>query len=161
LAQQLKDSTHPNLWDTCPPFQIDGNFGATAGISEMLVQSHSGFIDILPALPRNWSTGEARGLRARGDVTVDIRWSGARARSIGLIAGHAGRITIRSTIFIGRFKVIDDHTRAPIATGGNGTLRTFFVSPGHRYAVTVVRGDSMGRGGSNGNKVGSDIRSQE
>jgi len=161
LAQQLMESTHPNLWDTCPPFQIDGNFGATAGISEMLVQSHSGFIDILPALPRNWSTGEARGLRARGDVTVDIRWSGGRARSIGLIADHAGHITIRSTIFIGRFKIIDDHTRAPIATGGNGTLRTFFVTPGHRYSVTAVRGDSMRRGGSNGNKTGGDIRSQE
>ena len=138
LAQQLKASTYPNLWDTCPPFQIDGNFGATAGMTEMLVQSQSGFIDILPALPRAWSRGEVRGLRARGDVTVDIRWSGGRAHSIRLIAGHAGQITIRSTVFIGRFKLIDEHTRMPVTTGGSGTMRTFFVAPSGRYLVTAV-----------------------
>jgi alpha-L-fucosidase 2 len=103
--------TYPNLFDAHPPFQIDGNFGATAGIAEMLLQSHAPStdsagspqagsgqateIELLPALPSAWPNGAVKGLRARGGVTVDIAWQAGRVTSYRLASPSPEKVKLR------------------------------------------------------------------
>ena len=87
--------TYPNLFCAHPPYQIDGNFGGTAGIAEMLLQSHAGFIEFLPALPSLWKNGDFKGLKVRGGGTVSATWENGRLERATLIAGRDHTFRIR------------------------------------------------------------------
>lgn len=96
LRKLLVDSTAPNLFDLHPPFQIDGNFGGTAGIAEMLVGSHAGEIRLLPALPDAWDEGSVEGLCARGDFEVDVAWNDGTVTEATIRSGSGERCRLRA-----------------------------------------------------------------
>ena len=127
LGMLMQHSTNLNLFDTHPAgkssiFQIDGNFGATAAIAEMLMQSHTGVIDLLPALPAAWPAGEVRGLRARGALEVSLRWSGGKATAATLQADYGGDFRLRAPSGQTIAKVLAGTATIPLQPNEDGSV---------------------------------------
>jgi alpha-L-fucosidase 2 len=136
FRDQLRFSTLPNLWDTHPPFQIDGNFGATAGVAEMLVQSQTGVIQVLPALPSAWPAGAVDGLRVRGAATVGVTWRAGRATEIRIASDRGGTLRVQERM-LSAFRLIDAETgrQVPWTRESADTIR-FQARAGTAYRIT-------------------------
>jgi alpha-L-fucosidase 2 len=139
LKLQLERTTWPNLFDSHPRlggntacFQIDGNFGTTGAIAEMLLQSHAGELELLPALPTAWRQGSVTGLRARGGYTVDLVWREGRLASGVIRADHEGRYTVRMAH---PFILAGERSRAD----GESHVVTISTRSGARHMIEAVR----------------------
>ena len=126
----LSHSTLPNLFDTHPPFQIDGNFGSIAGIGEMLLQSQFDELHLLPALPDAWSCGEVKGLCARGAFTVDMQWSNGRLKTAQVTSKAGNKCVIRTNCNI-KVKGV----RSKCRKDGNYFVTTFSTKAGKTYNI--------------------------
>ncbi|MNO31932.1 hypothetical protein D3C76_219110 [compost metagenome] len=124
----LTRSTYPNLFDDHPPFQIDGNFGGTAGIAEMLLQSHHQEIEFLPALPEVWRKGSVSGLKARGGYTVDIAWENGMLKTATVTASRDGWCSVRYS----KKLQVSSQDSSNICTG-----ERFWIEQGSTYVIAI------------------------
>lgn len=143
VEQLLTTRTSPNLFDQHPNFQIDGNYGAAAGMTEMVLQSHDNAIDLLPALPSNWKEGHFAGLKARGNVTVDCSWTDGKAESAKLTPSEDGTVTVRNAD-IANARVIDTAGNK-IETTYNAQKNTlsFTGKANEGYSVLFTEGNGV------------------
>ncbi|WEA00644.1 glycoside hydrolase family 95 protein [Mucilaginibacter sp. SJ] len=129
---EMHDSggTYPNFFDAHPPFQIDGNFAGTAGMAEMLIQSHEGYINILPALPTAWKSGEIKGLRARGGFQVNIQWHNGQLSAASVKSSVSRQCLIK---YGKELKIAG--VKGKLSKISDGYLFSFFAKKGQIYTV--------------------------
>ena len=151
LAEQLKSSTLENLWDTHAPFQIDGNFGATSGMAEMLLQSHTGYIAPLPALPDAWKDGQVSGLVARGNFEVSMKWKEKNLETLAFLSHAGGDLVVDYPYIESSIVKINGKEIKPTLLKGNriqiatqkGDRITFEKLPERITRLSAVRKDAV------------------
>ncbi|GHT18290.1 hypothetical protein AGMMS4957_00280 [Bacteroidia bacterium] len=134
VQELLKESTLTNLFDTHPPFQIDGNFGATAGITEMLVQSQGEYIELLPALPTAWATGSFKGVKARGNFEISANWKNGQATS-ATITSHSGKTCQLKGIGIAGYAITQQGRGKVTPTVVDANTIVFETARGAKYLI--------------------------
>ncbi|MHB9054579.1 MAG: glycoside hydrolase family 95 protein [Paludibacteraceae bacterium] len=130
ISMKAGGGTYPNLFCAHPPFQIDGNFGGTAGIAEMLIQSQDGYIEFLPALPDKWATGEFKGLRVRGGAEVNLCWNNSKITKADIYAtaGHSFKIKLP--------EYVTDVTATKKNMKNEDGFLIMYLAPGERVTLT-------------------------
>lgn len=134
----LKERTMDNLWTTHPPFQVDANFGATAGVAEMLLQSHEGCIEPLAALPAEWAEGSYEGLVARGNFSVSASWKDGRADSI-VVKSRSGEPCRMKYPGAGSATVTDSQGKKVKAKAEGADMVAFRTKAGETYTISVAQ----------------------
>jgi len=127
-----------NLWDAHPSFQIDGNFGVTSGVAEMLLQSQNEVIEILPALPTDWKAGSITGLKAVGNFTVDITWKGGKAAMVTITSHKGSTLRVKGADLAKvTIQLNGQQVKPQLATGFDAKLNVYEI-PGVKVGDKVV-----------------------